>query len=128
MLVARIGGCQGPLSAGGSHWTLADGGNLDVLESDATWVAAAVASQRRAPDGLPIIDLPYLVLMKLEASRAQDLADVSRMLGGTSEEELEPVRQVVRRLRATLKKIGVAELINAVPGRGYYVAWPVSSF
>ena len=33
--------------------------------------------------------------MKLEASRAQDLADVSRMLGGASEGELEPVRQVV---------------------------------
>ena len=33
------------------------------------------------PDGLPIIDLPYLVLMKLSASRTQDLADISRMLG-----------------------------------------------
>jgi len=36
------------------------------------------------------------------------------------------VRQVVRRLRATLKKVGVADLVEAVPGRGYYVTWQVS--
>jgi len=39
----------------------------------------------------------------------------------------ENVRQVVRRLRATLKKIGVEDLIGAVPGRGYHLAWPVCS-
>jgi DNA-binding winged helix-turn-helix (wHTH) protein len=40
----------------------------------------------------------------------------------------ENVRQVVRRLRTTLKKIGVVDVVKAVPGRGYYVAWSVSSF
>jgi len=94
----RSAGCryEGGLSAGGSHWTLPDGGGLDVLASEAAWVSAALASRRRAPDGLPIVDLPYLVLMKLEASRAQDLADVSRMLGGAPAAELDLVRQVVR--------------------------------
>jgi hypothetical protein len=38
----------------------------------------------------------------------------------------ENVRQVVRRVRATLKELGAEELVEAVPGRGYYVAWPVS--
>ncbi|MFH1603097.1 MAG: nucleotidyltransferase domain-containing protein [Pseudomonadota bacterium] len=93
----KSAGCryEGPLSAGGSHWTLADGAGLDVIESDAVWVPTALATARQAPDGLPVIDLPYLVLMKLEASRTQDLADVSRMLGGAAETELDAVRQVV---------------------------------
>jgi pSer/pThr/pTyr-binding forkhead associated (FHA) protein len=39
----------------------------------------------------------------------------------------ENVRQVVRRTRTTLKKIGVDDLIGAVPGRGYHLAWPVAS-
>ncbi len=39
----------------------------------------------------------------------------------------ENVRQVVRRLRATLKGIGIEGLIQAAPGRGYHLTWPVSS-
>ncbi len=39
----------------------------------------------------------------------------------------ENVRQVVRRTRTTLKKIGIDDLIGAVPGRGYHLAWPVAS-
>jgi hypothetical protein len=38
----------------------------------------------------------------------------------------ENVRQVVRRLRTTLEGIGAGGLIETVPGRGYFVAWPVS--
>jgi len=39
----------------------------------------------------------------------------------------ENVRQVVRRLRATLGEIGAAGLIEAQPGRGYHLTWPVAS-
>ncbi len=39
----------------------------------------------------------------------------------------ENVRQVVRRTRTTLKNIGIEDLIGAAPGRGYHLAWPVSS-
>ena len=39
----------------------------------------------------------------------------------------ENVRQVVRRLRATLGEIGAAGLIEAQPGRGYHVTWPIAS-
>jgi hypothetical protein len=90
-------GCryESPLSTGGSHWILADGTGLDALETKATWAAAALSAPRCAPDGLPVIDLPYLVVMKLEASRAQDLADVSRMLGGATAAELDRTRQAV---------------------------------
>ena len=37
----------------------------------------------------------------------------------------ENVRQVVRRIRATLAEIGADGLLEAQPGRGYYLAWPV---
>jgi hypothetical protein len=39
----------------------------------------------------------------------------------------ENVRQVVRRVRATLHAIGADGLVQALPGRGYYVAWPVAA-
>jgi hypothetical protein len=39
----------------------------------------------------------------------------------------ENVRQVVRRLRATLAEIGADDLLVALPGRGYYLAWPVAA-
>lgn len=38
----------------------------------------------------------------------------------------ENVRQVVRRLRTTLVEVGADGLIETVPGRGYFLAWPVS--
>ena len=94
----RDGGCecQGPLNAGGSHWVLPDGAGPDVIESDAVWVREALACPRRSPDGLPVADLPYLVLMKVESSRTQDLADVSRMLEWAGTADLDRVRHVVR--------------------------------
>lgn len=44
-----------------------------------------------------MLALPYLVLMKLASSRLQDTADLSRMLGLASEEELTRVRAAVAR-------------------------------
>ncbi|MGB3513606.1 MAG: hypothetical protein WBA93_31250 [Microcoleaceae cyanobacterium] len=85
----------GNLSIGGSTWQLPDGTILDVIESEKLWVKEAIKNYNIAPDGLPIIGLPYLVLMKLEASRSQDLADVTRMLGGANETTLELVIKVV---------------------------------
>jgi hypothetical protein len=85
----------GVLSIGGSQWRLAEGENLDVLEADGDWVEAALAQPNYSPDGLPIIALPYLVLMKLAASRVQDLADVSRMVGLAAEDELIAIREAV---------------------------------
>jgi hypothetical protein len=37
----------------------------------------------------------------------------------------ENVRQVVRRLRTTLDKVGAGGLVEALPGRGYYITWTV---
>ncbi len=56
----------GELSIGASTWELPDGTYFDVIESSDSWVREAIINQNNAPDGLPIIGLPYLVLMKLK--------------------------------------------------------------
>ena len=83
------------LAIPGSRWRLPDGSDLDVLESDEPWVDESLSAPNRSPDGLPVIDLPHLVLMKLRSSRLQDGADVSRMLGQASEAERDRVRAVI---------------------------------
>jgi hypothetical protein len=87
----------GDLSIGGSSWRLPDGTVLDVIASSAPWVEPALAQPRQGPEGLPYADLPYLILLKLQASRAQDLADVSRMLGAADPQAIERVRAAVQR-------------------------------
>ena len=95
-------GCKriGPLTIGGSSWRLQDGSSLDLIVLDEPWVEEAIANPVRGKDGLPYIDLPFLVLMKLDSGRVQDLADITRMLGGASARVLRRVRQVVGRWRA----------------------------
>jgi len=91
---------KGGLSVGGSTWSMGDRGILDVVALDEPWVEEALRAPVRGKDGLPYIALPYLVLMKLGASRAQDLADISRMLGGAGDEAIEQARRLVRLYRS----------------------------
>lgn len=74
-----------------------EGVEIDILLGNAAWLDEALANPHFDPAGYPVIDLPYLVLMKLEASRSMDVGDLSRMLGLASEHDLDRVRQVVRR-------------------------------
>jgi hypothetical protein len=89
--------CQqiGTLTVGGATWRLPDSTPLDVIESSEPWAHEAVSRPIPGPTGLPTIDLPYLVLMKLHASRVQDLADITRMLGAADEAMLQYVRTVI---------------------------------
>jgi hypothetical protein len=87
----------GNLSIGGTSWQLPDLTVLDIIVSDRGWVREALLHPRTSPDGQPVIDLPYLILMKLEASRTKDLSDISRMLGLAEARELERVRQIIQR-------------------------------
>ncbi len=73
----------------------AEGVEVDVILGDYPWLDEALAHPRQGPAGYPILDLPYLVLMKMLSFRAQDMADVTRMPGLASEEELTRVRAVV---------------------------------
>src|SRR5207302_1091434 len=85
---------QGELAIGGSSWALSDGFPLDIMEWDESWVDTAIveAQANRDGQGLPVLPLPYLVLIKFRASRAQDVADVVRMLGQATEDQLGATR------------------------------------
>lgn len=71
---------------------------VDVLSWAQAWVDDAVTSVRRDDIGLPIIGLPYLIALKLDASRGVDQGDLTRMLGFASEPDLARVRAVVGEL------------------------------
>lgn len=90
-------GCRrlGVLAIGGSTWALPNGTTLDVITSDTAWAREAMDHPLQTGDGFPTIGLPYLVLMKLHAGRAQDIADITRMLGGAEEDALASVRAAV---------------------------------
>ncbi|MBI2201726.1 MAG: hypothetical protein HYU43_07270, partial [Armatimonadetes bacterium] len=87
---------KGELAIGGSSWTTPDGFSVDVLELEDPWTHQAItdAQANRDPQGLPVIPLPYLSLMKFQAGRVQDIADLARMLGQANEETLAKVRAV----------------------------------
>jgi hypothetical protein len=87
----------GDLTTGGSAWRSPEGLGLDLMSCEAPWGHAALeeAQQNRDAAGLPICPLPYLVLLKLQASRTIDIADVSRMLGLADDAALDRVRAVV---------------------------------
>lgn len=86
-----------PLPIPGFLFHSPDGVEIDVLFGDQPWLDEALAQPHYDPAGYPVLALPYLVLLKLEASRTQDLGDISRMLGLASSEELVRVREVVNR-------------------------------
>ena len=88
---------QNKLLIGGWTWKSHDGRMLDVVENDEAWVDEALLSLVTDPQGLPVLRLPYLILMKFRASRTQDLADISRMLGEADEAEIGKVRSVIVR-------------------------------
>jgi hypothetical protein len=100
------------LAIGSSSWTTPDGWSVDVLEGTAPWCSQAIAAaqQNRDTQGLPVIPLPYLVLMKFQAGRVQDLADITRMLAQASAHHLAAVRQ----LFATLLPEDVADLESLI--------------
>ena len=87
---------QGELSIGGSSWTTPNGELIDILEGNDVWWTEALtdAQANRDAQGLPIVPLPYLVLIKLQAGRVQDIADVTRMLGQAAEATLDAVRML----------------------------------
>lgn len=85
----------GQLSIGG--WTYTNGTlELDVLAINDSWVSQAInEAQNNVRDGIPILPLPWLVLMKLNAGRTGDQADISRMLGTLSLAEFQQVIQIL---------------------------------
>lgn len=85
------------LAIGGRVWAMPDGLEVDVLEGHQPWVQEALSGAEPDSSGQPIIGLPYLVIMKMTASRSIDLGDLSRMLGLASDPQLAAVRRAVSR-------------------------------
>lgn len=73
------------------------GVEVDVLFGRQPWLGEAFRNVTKDAAGYPTIGLPYLILLKMEAQRAQDWADVSRMLGWASDSDLDAIRAVFRR-------------------------------
>ena len=73
-----------------------DGVELDVLFGDYPWLRKALSDLGQDPAGYPVIKLPYLVMMKMEAQRVRDLGDLGTMLGWASDADLDEVRTVVK--------------------------------
>ena len=74
-----------------------EGVEVDIILRSDKWLKEALSNPSSDSAGYPVVRLPYLVLLKLTAQRAQDLADVSRMLGWASDADLDEVRAVVKR-------------------------------
>ncbi|PZR97861.1 MAG: hypothetical protein DLM69_09265 [Candidatus Chloroheliales bacterium] len=88
---------KGELSIGGSAWQDKTGLDIDVIEGYEQWwpEALAQAQNNRDQQGLPIIPLPYLVLLKLKAGRLVDFGDLGKVLGIADEQMLNQVRSVI---------------------------------
>ncbi len=69
---------------------------LDLISSPQHWVEAAFdATVSRAQNGVRVLPLPYLVLMKLDSARTTDQGDLGRMLGRLDDSEVEQIVTVV---------------------------------
>lgn len=92
---------KGELAIPGSSWVSPEGTPLDVLELHDPWAEEALeaAQGNRDEAGFPIMPMPYLILMKFEAGRLQDLADIARMLGQATSEQFQAVYELFQRYR-----------------------------
>lgn len=92
----------GRLSIGGSTWRTTDGTPIDLIEGRAGWVDDGLvqAQSNRDQQGLPVLTLPYLVLMKMESDRLIDSGDIGRMLGMATADARDQTRDVIRRYRS----------------------------
>ena len=83
----------------GSAWTPNAGGpEIDLITSEQAWAREAFAAPvSRDTNGERVIPLAYLVLMKLDSARGIDQADLGRILGRLSAEQVEDVIRIVER-------------------------------
>jgi hypothetical protein len=70
---------------------------IDVLTRADAWLNTALAQPVADPAGYPVLGRPYQVLLKLQAGRTQDLADVQRLLARVPQQERDSMRQLVQR-------------------------------
>lgn len=69
--------------------------SIDVLTRTDPWLDSALDAPTYDQAGYPVLGRPYLLLLKLQAGRAQDLADIQRLLGMTPHHQRQPIRDLV---------------------------------
>ena len=84
-----------PLAVPGYLLLSPEGIEVDLILGQYPWLKQALREVQYDAAGYPVIALPYLVLMKLSASRPQDVADIARMLGWSDESTLSRVRTII---------------------------------
>lgn len=94
----RTAGWQntGQLTIGGSSWRSIQGEEVDVIEGQEAWWVQAISEAQANLDaqGLPILPMPYLVLMKFQSGRTIDIGDITRMLGQADQSALDATRDL----------------------------------
>lgn len=90
---------RGALAIPGSMWQTPDGIPVDLIALPDAWAETALveASDNTGSDGMPVLPLPYLVMLKMDAIRPQDVADTERMLAAATPEQRDEVRAIIRR-------------------------------
>ncbi len=68
---------------------------VDVMTRGDPWLEDALAEPHLDDAGYPVLPRPYLTLLKLQAGRTQDLADVQRLLASTPPAERASTRRLV---------------------------------
>jgi hypothetical protein len=69
---------------------------IDVLTRSDAWLDTVLAAPAYDAAGYPVLPRTYLILLKLQAGRTQDLADVQRLVAYTSPAQRAAFTQVVR--------------------------------
>jgi len=81
----------------GTSWSKGNDQQIDLITGDEDWAVEACSLPTFDAFGNRVIALPYLILMKLDAARPQDTADITRMLALADETTVQQARDVVRR-------------------------------
>ncbi len=86
------------LAIPGSTWESPEGTPVDLIVLQDEWAETALreAAANLGSDGMPVLPLAYLVLLKMDAVRPQDVADTERMLAAATPEQRDIVRAVIR--------------------------------
>ncbi|MGQ9550183.1 MAG: hypothetical protein ACUVSY_15625 [Roseiflexus sp.] len=71
------------------------GYSIDVLAMNVSWLDEALMQPVYDPAGVPVLPRRFLILMKLQAGRAQDVADITRLLRRVDQDERAVVRETV---------------------------------
>ncbi len=70
---------------------------VDVIARKDPWIEDALANPHHDRAGHPVLARPYLTLLKLQAGRTQDLADIQRLLATTPTTERASTRNLIER-------------------------------